>query len=229
MPRPRSRIVEAIAILLLSRPMRAAEIAQLLGYPVNYVTSYLSYWKVRGLFDYEHGFWKLTPEGEKFARNILARETSEKTAQYAALAKTILAGSEQVRRTINDKNEFQRYSPPSRIQQFTADLTNTVNSKRQDTVAICVEALLETIELEEEEKEVMEYMLLHYAKWGSTYTYIENLEDSLQADRVWLLRILRSLQSKGLVYIYMDRRLGTRIGLSKKVKEYLKQCESSAP
>ncbi len=225
MPRPRSRVVEAIAVLLLARPMRAAEIAQVLGYPVNYVTSYLSYWRVRGLFTYENGFWKLTPEGERFAKNILARESAERLAQYAALAKSIISSSnEPISSAVNGKVVLHAPKPSSSFQQFTVELTSKKNSEPQEARYLCVEALLEAVELNDEEREVFEHMLNHYIKWGSTYTYIDSIEEALNADRAWLLRILRSLQSKGLLYIYNDRRLGTRIGLSKKVKTFLNKC-----
>jgi hypothetical protein len=227
--RPRSRVVEAIAVLLLARPMRAAEIAQALGYPVNYVTSYLSYWRVRGLFDYENGFWRLTEEGARFAQSIVEREVSERLDQYVALARSILSGGGQVKRAVNSERGVPGAGGSSGSQRFTAAQTSSSRGEQLEAERlVCAEALLEALDLGEDEREVFEHLLTHYLKWGSTYTYVEPLEEELSADRSWLLKVLRSLQSKGLVYIYNDRRLGTRIGLSRKVKTYMEQCTRSS-
>ena len=222
--RPRSRVVEAIAVLLLARPMRAAEIAQALGLPVNYVTSYLSYWKVRGLFTYENGFWRLTEEGVEYAKTILEREVGERVTQFVTLARSILAGG-KVRETVNGETGVTAPPGSSGSQWFTATRTSESGGKPLGAdVALCGEALVEELDLNSEEKEVLEHLLIHYARWGMTYTYIDNLEEQLGADRAWLLRVLRSLQSKGLIYIYTDRRLGVRIGLSKRVKAFIEAC-----
>ncbi len=227
-PRPRSRVVEAIAVLLLARPMRAAEIAQALGYPVNYVTSYLSYWRVRGLFEYENGFWRLTERGVRFAQSVLEREVSERVSQYVALARSILGG-EQVGRAANREGGEPAVTSSSGAQRFTAARTGAAGGEPlEGDRLVCAEALLEALDLTEEEREVLDQLLTHYLKWGTTYTYVEALEEALSADRAWLLRVLRSLQSKGLIYIYSDRRLGVRVGLSRRVKAYMERCAGGA-
>ncbi len=227
--RPRSKLVEAIAVLLLAKPMRASEIAQVLGKPTRYISSYLSYWKTRGLFDYDNGFWILTPDGEEFARNILEREMNSRVAQYAALARQILFSeqSENILATIKGKKELAPDAGSGQLQSFIAGLINTSDNKRQKRrpKKLCIRAIIEDLELDEDEKIVMEALMEHYVKWNMTYTYLDHLEKQLEADRTWLLAVLRSLQAKGLIYIYNDRRLGTRIGLSKNTKKYLMLCE----
>jgi len=99
---PRSRLVDAIMVLLLSRPMRSAEIARLLGYDTKYVSSYLSYWKTRGYVEYQNGYWSLTPKGEDYATQVLERETSEDSDRMAAIARRILA-EKPVKTTRDDK------------------------------------------------------------------------------------------------------------------------------
>lgn len=79
-------------------------------------------------------------------------------------------------------------------------------------------------DLDEEELEVLSSLLSHYAKWGNTYIYLDNLAEAMEADYNWLLRVARRLQSKGIVYIYTDPRLGVRIGLTKNMKESLESC-----
>ena len=225
---PRSRLVEAIAVLLLAKPMRAAEIAQVLGYSTRYISSYLSYWKSRGLFDYENGFWVLTDEGEDYARTIAEREMNSRVAQYAALAQRILS-SQPVNRAINDKGEASPTLQSGRVLSFTVRDTGKTGKKRQkrSTTRKCINAILTDLEeLDEDERLVMEQLLEHYAKWGSTYTYLDHLEQVLEADRVWLLKTLRLLQAKKLVYIYTDKRLGIRVGLSKRIRELLEECNA---
>ena len=221
---PRSRIVEAIAVLLLARPMRAAEIAQALGYPTRYVSSYLSYWRTRGLFDYEAGFWTLTPQGEEYARAIVEREMNSRVAQYAALARKIVA--EQNTATMNDERTAPRAPVSGGSLPFTAGDIVRRGKKRQEarSPAACIRAVLSDPGLTEDERTVLETLLNHYTRWGSTYTYLDHLERELDADRAWLLSVARLLQAKKLIYIYTDRRLGVRIGLSKNLRELLAQC-----
>ncbi len=227
--KPRSKLVEAIAVLLLAKPMRASEIAQVLGKPTRYISSYLSYWKTRGLFDYDNGFWILTPSGEDFARNILEREMNTRVAQYAALARQILFSNqgENIMQAMKDKKEPALGSGSGQFQPFIADLINKRGNKIQKKrpKKLCIRAIIEDLELDEDEKIVMEALMEHYIKWNMTYTYLDQLERQLEADRAWLLTVLRSLQAKGLIYIYNDKRLGTRIGLSKNTKKYLALCE----
>ncbi len=227
---PRSRIVEAIAVLLLARPMRAAEIASALGYPTRYVSSYLSYWKTRGLFDYENGFWTLTDEGEEYARSIVEKELNSRVAQYAALAKKILLEQEKISLAVNDKATTPVAHGSGRLLPFTATSNVKRDKKRLDTAPRrrCAEALLTELELSADERTVLEALLGHYVQWGSTYTYLDHLEQELEADRVWLLGVLRLLQAKQLVYIYTDRRLGVRVGLSRRLRNALRDCEALA-
>ncbi|BES81398.1 replication initiator protein WhiP [Pyrodictium abyssi] len=223
---PRSRLVEAIAVLLLARPMRAAEIAQVLGKSTRYVSSYLSYWRTRGLFEYENGFWVLTPEGEEFARNILEREMNSRVAQYAALARQIVSDKPlHVTPTMKHKDGLRSSQQSGEPQPFIVSLTiNADNKTQEQLLASCSRALLEELDIDDDERHVLELLLEHYRRWNMTYMYLDQLERELEADRVWLVGVLRSLQTKGLVYLYNDRRLGMRIGLSRKVKNALSAC-----
>ncbi len=223
---PRSRIVEAIAVLLFARPMRAAEIAEALGYTSRYVSSYLSYWRQRGLFEYENGYWTLTELGEEFARNIIEREMNNRFTQYSALARKIL--EEQDTPAVNDKRGGRGGGHSGAVLPFTARDTSKIGSKRQKSAQKCARAILAELDLEDEERLVLEALLDHYAKWGSTYTYLDQLEKLLDADRIWLMGILRILQSKRLVYIYNDKRLGIRVGLAKPIRESLQECVNAA-
>ncbi len=220
---PRSRLVEAIALMLLARPMRAAEIAQALGYPTRYVSSYLSYWKTRGLFEYVNGYWQLTPEGEEFARQVLERESSSRASHYIALAQTLVR-DEQVRPTINDKRNVPTHGYSQKPLSFLASLTGQHDKKQQKSLLKCLYTLIDLLQLPDEEKEVLQALARHYAQWGSTYLYLDQLEKLMDADPTWLLQVLRSLQAKKLIYIYNDKRLGTRVGLSKQLRDSFQLC-----
>ena len=227
---PRSRLVEAIAVLLLARPMRAAEIAQALGYSSRYVSSYLSYWRTRGLFEYENGFWTLTEAGEEYARNIVEREMNTRVSQYTALARSILSSrlssvAENVEQAMKGKGQGRARVQSGGSQYFIATKTVGSNNKQQGpSPALCARALLESLDLSEDERTVLESLLHHYVKWGSTYTYLDHLEKELDADRTWLLAVLRALQAKRIVYLYSDRRLGMRVGLARRLRSFLEEC-----
>ncbi|MCE4613202.1 MAG: replication initiator protein WhiP [Desulfurococcales archaeon] len=220
---PRSKLVDAIFVLLLSRPMRASEIAGVLGYEPKYVSSYLSYWKSRGFVEYEAGLWYLTSQGEEYAREVVARETDEAFNRFVALAKKI--ASESLKPTRKDKNEGSQPRRESGFLSFIVDQKNLINNKIQDrsSKAACATSILQRV-LDEEEMEVAGALLKHYTRWGTTYTYVDQLAEEMRADTGWLMKILRLLQSKGIVYIYTDPRLGLRVGLTRKVKEILESC-----
>ena len=220
---PRSRLVDAIFVLLLSRPMRASEIAGILGYEPKYISSYLSYWKSRGFVEYEAGMWYLTTRGEEYAREVIARETDEAFNRFIALAKKI--ASESLKPTRKDKSEGSQPRRGGDFLSFIVGQKGSLNNKIQErsSKAACATSILQSV-LDEEEMEVAGALLRHYTRWGTTYTYVDQLAEEMRADINWLMKVLRILQSKGIVYIYTDPRLGLRVGFTRKVKEILESC-----
>jgi DNA-binding MarR family transcriptional regulator len=224
---PRSKLVDAIMVLLLSRPMRAAEIAEVFGLQSKYISSYLSYWRNRGFVEYDRGYWFLTPEGEEYARSVVERAKSVLSDEYKMLALDIV-NQNNLKQTINDKKLASKPGQGSETLSFIVSKRFKANNKRQERLSavICVENALKD-EIDEEEFEVLSALLNHYARWGSTYIYIDQLQERLKADYTWLIRKVRSLQTKNLIYVYTDPKLGIRIGLSKRVKEMLETCKRS--
>jgi metal-responsive CopG/Arc/MetJ family transcriptional regulator len=94
---PRSKLVDAILVLLLARPMKAAEIAEVLSKEPKYVSSYLSYWKSRGYVDYDLGMWYLTPKGEDYARQVAEAQRDERFNEFMALAQRLMSSASQTR------------------------------------------------------------------------------------------------------------------------------------
>ncbi len=216
---PRSKLVEAIAVLLYSRPMRSSEIAEVLGFNSRYIASYLSYWRVRGLFEYRDGYWMLTEAGREYARRVIERYTSGENP-YEILARQIAA-----------RDGKTRYHQPGQYRQslpFLATGTDGSDGEQQRRRA-CIDAVLGPLlaELEDDEKEVVDRLAEHYARWGKTYLYLDQLQRMLDADPRWLMTLLRELQSKNLIYIYHDRRMGIRIGFSKNIRSQLDKCLST--
>jgi len=226
---PRSPLVEAIAVLLLARPMRAAEIAQTLGYPTRYISSYLSYWKARGYFENVSGYWQLTAKGEEFARQVIEKRLNGRVSQFAALARQIIEDvwGEQIKQTRNRKRVGKPAEQSSQFLPFIAADKGKSGNKRKTAIhpIHCLASIIDVDELSDEELEILEIMINHYVKWGSTYMYIDQLQQKLDADPAWLLKVLKSLQSKGIIYIYNDRRLGTRIGFSKRLRDHITTCK----
>jgi len=200
--------------------MRASEIADVLGKPTRYISSYLSYWRTRGLFEYRDGYWMLTEEGVEFAKRVLERYTSSGNP-LEALAKQIALQAKVGKKTYHQPGQYPQ--PLLLLATQTSQLDDEL-LKRQK----CVEAISKPIvaNLEDEERDVMEAILSHYTQWGKTYMYLDQLQKQLDADLRWLMTILRELQAKNLVYIYHDRRLGIRVGLSKHLREKIDNCLS---
>ncbi len=225
---PRSRLVDAVFVMLLARPMKSAEIAGVLGYEPRYIASYLSYWKTRGYVEYESGYWYLTPLGEEYARNVLEREVNEKFNEFAAIAQRILA-SLNVSPAINRKPGGPGRRGKGRSLPFIAEQIIKPGNERQERTlaAECALEVLKDDGLPPDELEVMKALLDHYAKWGTSYMYIDQLQESMEASYEWLLKTLRELQTKGLVYLYRDPRLGLRVGFAKRAREVLQACRTS--
>ena len=225
---PRSRLVDAIFVMLLAKPMRSAEIAGILGYDARYIASYLSYWKARGYVEYESGLWYLTPLGEDYAREVLERESNDRLSEFIGVAQRILGEAKRVRPAMKRKRGRPGEGGGGGSLRFIAGLTGERDNETQDRVAAArcaLEALSDG--LSGDEVEVLGALLDHYARWGSTYLYLDQLQEMMGADFNWLVKVLRDLQAKSLVYIYKDPRLGLRVGLAKRAREALQACGAS--
>lgn len=222
---PRSKLVDAIFVMLLAKPMRSGEIAGILGYDARYIASYLSYWKSRGYVEYESGLWYLTPLGEDYAREVLERESNDRLSEFIGVAQRLLNEAKQVKPAKNRRKRGSSEGVGGGSLRFIAGLTSKVGNEPQEraaAAACALEALSDG--LSDEEVEVLSALLDHYARWGSTYLYLDQLQNSMGADFNWILKVLRDLQSKSLVYIYRDPRLGLRVGLAKRTREALMSC-----
>jgi Mn-dependent DtxR family transcriptional regulator len=230
---PRSRIVEAILLTLYLRPMRSYEIASIIGKNSKLVSSYLSYWKSRGYVEYRSGYWILTKIGEEYVKTFIE-----------ALGIPILAPTDVVQlaqKLINEpdfnaiNNWIQQYSPQkeTKIQQFIEHKIDSkvgkqdnINKQKNDLMKAldCVTKILSTKDLDEEENQILNFMIKHYIEWSSTYMYLDQIAEELHYPSSELLNILRKLQSKRLVYLYTDTRFGIRVGLGKSFKQLLDMC-----
>lgn len=221
---PRSRLMDATLLLLQGRPMRTGEIAEHLKKESKYISSYLTYWKRKGLVYLEGGRWHLTASGESLAKEIAEGITSSRANEYIALAKQIV--SEQVSQTTNNKGIKENDKRVQKSLSFVVNRTNSKDKKLQENprgdLDQCTSEVMN--KLDEEEKSVVNYMINRFKVWGSTYVYSDQLQEEMKADSVWLLRVLRQLQSKRVLYIYHDPKLGLRIGFSGKLKKLIEDC-----
>ncbi len=214
-------------MLLLSRPMRSSELAGILGFSSRYVSSYLSYWKVRGVVDYDSGYWYLTPKGEALAREVYERETKRGSDEYTILAQKILGSS--ISQAVKGKSGAQSRGEGGEPLPFIAEFKDKTGSKLQERVSagVCLVNKLKGL-IGEEELEILMTLITHYTRWGTSYMYLDQLQERLNADYTWLMKVLRELQSKGLIYIYTDPRLGVRVGFSKNIKYQLETCTNTS-
>ncbi|WP_338601495.1 replication initiator protein WhiP [Sulfolobus tengchongensis] len=219
---PRSKLVEAILLLLYARPLRTSEIATNLGYETKYISSYLSYWRKKGLVYQDGGRWHLSRKGEDIAREIIEAYNNSKFKEYLVLAKQIL-DNENVQQTMKNKTKKKDDKNGQEVLWFIEEKTSNMSKKSQNTNFMdCIKDLLK--KLDEDEKEILQYLLNKYREWGTTYIYLDQLQEELKADSGWLFKVLKDLQIKRLVYVYQDPKMGVRIGLSKSLKEKLSSC-----
>lgn len=217
---PRSKLVEAIVVLLHARPLRTSEIATNLGYETKYVSSYLSYWKKKGLVYQEGGRWYLTPDGENLAKAVIDSYSNSRFKEMLAIAKQLI---EPVNQPINNKSRQDETKDAKDVLSFIESKTSSVAKKQQrNDPTVC---LSDTIEkLDDEEREILIYLISRYKQWGSTYVYLDQLQEEYKADPAWLFKVLRGLQTKRIVYLYNDPKLGFRVGFSQVVKKKLEDC-----
>jgi len=239
---PRSRVVEALLLLLYSKPMRSSELARIVGKPTKVVSSYLSYWRTRGYVEYISGYWRLTERGVRFVEDILLRVQGKSAdPSVVRLAHKLL--SEPIRMTENDSNRQKNAAVRPEIQSFfvkrtgsaVGGQTHQANTSKEENAEEklakalrCLHRAAEIKNLTEDEVFVLEYMVKHYIEWQSTYMYLDQVAEELNFQPSELLKIVKSLQVKKLLYIYNDRRLGLRIGLGKTVKDLLAMCSQAS-
>ncbi len=224
---PRSRVMDSILVMLYAKPMRSSDIAREIGKSSKYVSSYLSYWRVRGVVEYINGFWYLTPRGEELARSIIDQYRSDsRVDEILRLAHHIIR--ENVFQTKNNKKEKEFSVRDNDLLSFTVEQTYSGNPQEWDSEKInrCIGELLARKPLNEDEKATLRAMIRHHIVWGSTYIYLDQLAEELETDINTAVRIVRSLQSKHLLYLYQDPKLGFRIGLSKTLKKLIHICRS---
>ncbi|MCY0883123.1 MAG: replication initiator protein WhiP, partial [Acidianus infernus] len=126
---PRSKLVEAIIILLHARPLRTSEIASNLGYQTKYISSYLSYWKKKGLVYQDGGRWYLTPQGENLAKAIIDSYSNSRFKEMLVIAKQML---EQVKEPMNNKNEQKEEREKKVVLSFIDSKTSNTVKKQQN-------------------------------------------------------------------------------------------------
>lgn len=219
---PRSKLMEAILVLLHARPLRTSEIASNLGYDTKYVSSYLSYWKKKGLVYQEGGRWYLTPQGEGIAVSVLESFSNSRFKEMLVIAKQMLSGN--VKESINNKDEQRRKNQDKEVLLFIDSKTRSdVNKQQKRDPTVCLSEITE--KLGKDEKEILLFLIDRYKQWGSTYIYLDQLQEEYKADTVWLFKVIRSLQTKRLMYLYNDPKLGFRVGFSQNLKRILEKCE----
>lgn len=231
---PRSRIVDAVLLMLYLRPMKSSEIASIIGKSSKLISSYLSYWKSRGYVGYKSGYWFLSKVGEEYVRTFI--ETLGipvlTPSDVVQLAQKLIREPDFA--TVNNWIQQNSLQKKTKIQQFAVENTGSKVGKQYSEVEArkdslvkaleCVTKVLASRDLVEEETQILNFMIKHYIEWNSTYMYLDQIAEELHYPNNELLMILRKLQSKKLVYMYNDARFGIRVGLGKSFKQLLDMC-----
>ncbi len=220
---PRSKLMEAILVLLYARPLRTSEIAAHLGHSSKYISSYMSYWRKKGLVYQEGGRWYLTKQGEAIAKEVIESVNNARFNEFLALARLIMAKPDS--QTKNDKSEQESKKLPQPVLSFFVNQTKSGNKETQKgDPGVCLKEVLE--KLDGDEREIMNFILSKYMQWNTTYLYLDQIQEETGADVGWLFKVLRRLQTKKLLYLYHDPKMGVRVGFTQNVKALLESCSS---
>ncbi len=235
---PRSRIVNAVLLLLYLKPMKSSEIANIIDKNTKLISSYLSYWKVRGYVMYRAGYWSLTKSGEEYVKILLESLGTPVLSPRDVVLLAQKLTSEQDLSTINDWILAYKSQEETEIQSFTDRKTGSYVGKQEhrsmpreinEKAIECASKILRSKDLLEDEMTVLSYLIKHYVEWNSTYVYIDQISEELHYPNSELMLILRKLQTKKLVYLYTDRSFGIRVGLGRTFKQLLDSCASKNP
>ncbi len=229
---PRSRVVEAILLLLYVKPMKSSEIASLLGKKTKLISSYLSYWKSKNYVTFKTGYWFLTRKGEEYVKTLLSTLNIAVFSPHDVVRLAQKLISEPVLETANSWKKQYEKQEETEIQQFvvakTGSFVGKPNTKTSENIIEkalkCLEKIISSKDLLEDETNVLTHLVKHYAEWGSTYLYIDQISEELHYPSNELMLILRKLQTKKLIYMYTDKRFGIRVGLGKSLKQLLDAC-----
>lgn len=176
-------------------------------YHSRQISSKLQLLKQQGLIAKDAGNkWRLTSLGEKVYNSL--------KEEYLNLAK----GSEKIRTILEN------------IGIYKTD-TVRVSKSHLDTVRILSEILdkiKETTMISKDEEELLKIVLENYLLNRKGYTYADILVEDYGYNINELKRLVKRLQVKDLMYIFRDRMLGTRIGLSDRAKAIADQVLSSS-
>jgi len=100
------------------------------------------------------------------------------------------------------------------------------DSKRASLRQTGLELWLQSCDLSEKEKEVVEVLIDHYNKTGSKYLYFDNPFDFAERFKIspqMATEVLKRLKQDGIIYVFRDRQLGSwKIGLKSAFLEALK-------
>ena len=161
---------------------------------------YLYYYKRKGWVAQDSPLWSLTELGEKRRKEGLQIRKNSRPPSFNSI--------------IRDNQFCKKSEGLSRVEDprnLVENLRNQVEETLQRGKLCSTREKYSRIanELGEDEKEVLKYLVEHRCKWGSNYRYFDEL-----------LRVLRRLQSKKLVYLYEDKRKhAVRVGLGKTLRE----------
>jgi len=176
-------------------------------YHSRQISSKLQLLRQQGLIEKDSSNkWRLTSLGEKIYNSL--------KEEYLNLAK----GSEKIKTILEN------------IGIYKTD-TVRVSKSHLDTVRILSEILdkiKEITKISRDEEELLKIVLENYLLNRKGYTYADILVEDYGYNINELKRLVKRLQVKDLMYIFRDRMLGIRIGLSDRAKAIADQVLSSS-
>ncbi len=165
------------------------------------VLAYLSYYRRKGWVVNHSPVWSLTEAGKAFVEKYRSHLLYLLGESYGTPSHT------KVHTKVNESITLSHTKADERL----------ILKKTKARVSETIELLKRKLK-NRDEADALQILLFNYFENGSTYMYLDELAEELEADPSWLLRVvLRRMRSRGLVYVWRDG----KVGLGRVVRELL--------
>lgn len=218
------RVSPATAYMLLllaaEGPLDYTTLSSRMGVAPSDVRARARYWMRKGWLSKNSPFVKLTELGEELVSKYaeyLARIASSRYNDTSLLLQTI------IERRVNFRklrlNEGKTRVKKGKLEQNEGK-SRVNKGKEEQTLAKRGEERVNE-RLAEEELRILSALVELCRSGGRGYAYVDQLAELTGLSEDDVLRYSRWLQSRGLVYLYRDRRLGWRVGIRRELRDEL--------
>jgi len=120
---------------------------------------------------------------------------------------------------IHNIHNIQKYERNMKVigKKYERNMKDKKSSKKAFQKQISLELWLQSCDLSEKEKEVVEVLVDHYRKTGSKFLYFNtqfDFAERFKVDPDTAREVIKNLKQDGIIYVFRDKQLGAwKIGL----------------